>query len=547
MKDGEVRDFGRRDKIGYMFGDFGNDFTFIFASSFLMVFYTKVLGISGGMVGTLFLVARFVDAFTDVTMGRIVDAAPPARDGKFRCWIRRMCGPVALSSFLMYQTAMAQASMPWKIVYMYVTYLLWGSIFYTSINIPYGSMASAITTEASERTALSTSRSIGATLAGLVIGIVTPLFLYTTDADGNQVVRGGGTFTVVAGIFSILALICYLVCYRMTTERVAVEREVDTESVSFAATLGAIVKSRALLGMIGAAVFLLLSQLLISTMNNYIYPDYFGDARGISLFTLLSTLVILLVAAPLGVPVSRRFGKKEASVAGMLFSGVVFAVMYVLKLQNMWLFLWLGAIGYLGLGFFNTVIWANITDVIDDQEVQTGHRDDGTVYAVYSFARKVGQALAGGIGGWALQVIGYEPAAAAQTDAVRRGLYTTATLVPAIGFLLWQRFCGLCTRWISGAWRKTWRNSRKNICPLSTDWCGGQMFFLCRGLLDFDDAHRAAVSGFLRGIFLFRRRLMIDLRYIFIVHPEDLRTYTGTQPAADTAFDHICFHRASFL
>lgn len=107
------------------------------------------------------------------------------------------------------------------------------------------------------------------------------------------------------------------------------------------------------------------------------------------------------------------------------------------------------------------MIWANITDVIDDQEVQTGHRDDGTVYAVYSFARKVGQALAGGIGGWALQVIGYEPAAAAQTDAVRRGLYTTATLVPAIGFLLWQRFCGLCTRWISGAWRKTWRNSRK--------------------------------------------------------------------------------------
>lgn len=116
---------------------------------------------------------------------------------------------------------------------LHVCYLSFvGKYFYTSINIPYGSMASAITTEASERTALSTSRSIGATLAGLVIGIVTPLFLYTTDADGNQVVRGGGTFTVVAGIFSILALICYLVCYRMTTERVAVEREVDTESVS---------------------------------------------------------------------------------------------------------------------------------------------------------------------------------------------------------------------------------------------------------------------------------------------------------------------------
>ena len=201
-----VRPFGWRDKVGYMFGDFGNDFTFLFASTFLMIFYTKVLGISMGLVGTLFLTARCIDAFTDVTMGRIVDRMNPKKDGRFRPWLRRMCAPVAISSFLMYQSSLAGASMTVKVIYMFVTYILWGSIFYTSINIPYGSMASAITTEASERTALSTSRSIGATLAGLVIGIVTPLFLYTTDADGNQVVRGGGTFTVVAGIFSILEI-----------------------------------------------------------------------------------------------------------------------------------------------------------------------------------------------------------------------------------------------------------------------------------------------------------------------------------------------------
>ena len=428
--------FGMRDKIGYMFGDFGNDFTFIFASSFLMVFYTKVLGISGGMVGTLFLVARFVDAFTDVTMGRIVDKMPPAPDGKFRCWLRRMCGPVALSSFLMYQTAMTGASMTWKIIYMYVTYLLWGSVFYTSINIPYGSMASAITAESDERTALSTFRSIGATLAGLVIGVVTPLFIYTKDANGNQVVRGGATFTIVAGAFSVCAVICYIVCYRLTTERVAVEKDVDAKDVTLAATFTTIFKSRALLGIISAGIFLLLSQLLITTMNNYIYPDYFGNAGGISIFTLLSTAVMLVVVAPLGVPISRRFGKKEASVAGMLLSGVIFALMYFLHLRNMWLFLGLSIIGYLGLGFFNTVIWANITDVIDDQEVVTGHREDGTVYAVYSFARKVGQALAGGVGGWALEIIGYESAAAVQTGAVLNGLYATATIVPAIGFFV---------------------------------------------------------------------------------------------------------------
>lgn len=108
--------FGIKDKLGYMFGDFGNDFTFIFASSFLMVFYTNVLGIDPKMVGVLFLVARIVDAFTDIGMGRIVDRLPASKDGKFRPWIKRICIPVALASFLMYQFSLAAAPMTVKII-----------------------------------------------------------------------------------------------------------------------------------------------------------------------------------------------------------------------------------------------------------------------------------------------------------------------------------------------------------------------------------------------------------------------------------------------
>ena len=171
-------------------------------------------------------------------------------------------------------------------------------------------------------------------------------------------------------------------------------------------------------------------------MNNYIYPDYFGNAAGISLFTIFSTAEVLFLIAPFSVPISRRFGKKESAAAGMLLAGSMYALLYVLHLKNMWLFLLLSMIGYLGLGFFNTVIWANITDVIDDQEVQTGEREDGTVYAVYSFARKVGQALAGGIGGWALVLVGYESAATVQTREVLDGIYGAATIAPAIGFFI---------------------------------------------------------------------------------------------------------------
>lgn len=432
----KVRPFGMRDKIGYMFGDFGNDFTFIFASSFLMVFYTKVLGISGAMVGTLFLLARVVDAFTDITMGRIVDSVKPARDGRFRCWVRRMCGPVAIASFLMYQSAMVGAPMALKVVYMYVTYLLWGSVFYTSINIPYGSMASAITDKPDERTALSTFRTVGATLAGLIIGTVTPLLIYTKDADGNQIVRGGSTFTIIAGVFALCAVLCYVICYKLTTERVKVEPDPDAKKVTLGQTFAAIFRSRALLGIIGAAIFLLLSQLLIQAMNNYLYTEYFGSAGAISIMTILNTVLMLVVVAPLSVPLSRRFGKKEASTVGALLAGTVFLLLFFLKVKNVAVYIVLANIGMLGLGFFNTVIWANITDVIDDQEVKTGQREDGTVYAVYSFARKLGQALAGGAGGWALSIIGYDQLAKVQTEAVINGLYTTSTLIPAVCFFI---------------------------------------------------------------------------------------------------------------
>jgi len=137
-----------------------------------------------------------VDAFTDIGMGRIVDSARENPKGRFRIWILRMCGPVAITSFLMYQSFMADASMGMKIVYMFVTYLLWGSVFYTSINIPYGSMASVISEKSKDRQSLSVYRSLGSTFAAVAINVLAPLFIYRLDENGNQVVVGK-MFTIV--------------------------------------------------------------------------------------------------------------------------------------------------------------------------------------------------------------------------------------------------------------------------------------------------------------------------------------------------------------
>lgn len=108
-----------------MLGDFGNDFTFLFAQMYLMVFCTDVLGIGAGVVGVLLMTARIVDAFTDTAMGRICDIAKPTKDGRFRVWIKRMAVPMGLSSMLIYMFWVRDFPLTLRIVWVFVTYILW--------------------------------------------------------------------------------------------------------------------------------------------------------------------------------------------------------------------------------------------------------------------------------------------------------------------------------------------------------------------------------------------------------------------------------------
>lgn len=144
----------------------------------------------------------------------------------------------------------------------------------------------------------------------------------------------------------------------------------------------------------------------------------------------------MLLLAPFIRKISTCFGKKEAGSLGMLLAGATYVVLFFLHIKSIPIFLVLIFIGTLGVGVFNMIIWAFITDIIDYQEVSCGRREDGTVYAVYSFARKVGQALAGGVGGFTLTAIGYVSEATVQTTLVSNRIYMVATLVPGICYLI---------------------------------------------------------------------------------------------------------------
>lgn len=427
-----IRPFGWKDKVGYMIGNVANDLTFIFASLYLQVFYTDVLGINAALVGTMFLVSRVVDAFTDTAMGRIADMTKATKNGKFKPWLLRACGPVALASFLMYQTSMSNAPMTLRIVYMFGTYLLWGSICYTAINIPYGSMASVMSTEASHRASLSTFRGVGSLIPQILIGVVMPMFLYTTLDDGSKVVNGSA-FPVVAAILGVAAAACYIVCYFMCTERVEVTEK--AEHVSFADTLKTLLNNRALVGLVIVYICFLGAQMMNQSINNYIFKDYFKNTMGLTAMNAAG-FAPALILAPLAVPLSNKVGKKEIGIIAAVMGSVSYLALFVMRTENMWLYVAISVIGSLGFGLFNLIIWAFVTDIIDDQEVRTYSREDGTIYAVCSFSRKIGQAIASALGGWSIAMIGYVEGAASQTMAVNNGIYTIATLIPAVLYVI---------------------------------------------------------------------------------------------------------------
>lgn len=421
-----VRPFGIRDKFGYLFGDLGNDFFFMLVSGYLMVFYTDILGISAAIVGVLFMVARLWDAVADVTWGRFIDTRKTTPNGKFKPWIFRMSFPLVITGVLMFVKipGMSDTFYLWWAI---ITYIVWGTL-YSTVNIPYGSMASVVTSDPVERSTLSTWRTVGSMIAKLIISAGAPLLLFVNNQpDANRFIWG-------AIAFGILAITCYMLCYKLSTERVVMP-ESNQEKMSFGKTLKGLVKNRPLIAILTASLLIMMTTMLIGAVNVYLFKDYFQSTAALAMFGILQSVAVF-VMAPFIKTLTLKFGKKEITSVGTLIAAAVYFALYLMPDLSATAFIVIVALALLGYGIFNIVVWAFVTDVIDYQEYLTGLREDGTVYSIYSMARKIGQALAGGIGGFAIAAVGYNAANTVQPQQVLDGIHTVGTLVPAIGFFL---------------------------------------------------------------------------------------------------------------
>ncbi len=428
-----ARPFGMRDKIGYMFGDLGNCFILGLLNAFLTIYYTNVMGISGAVIGILFLTARFVDAFADVTVGRLSDLAKLTPEGRFRPWIKWAKWPFCAIIIVIFLPLVKDFPMTVKIGYIFVTYLVYG-VCLSCFNIPYGSLASAISSDPDHRASLSIYRSVGSAIGAGGVGFVLPLIVYTTSASGRQILSGTRLFYCAIGCV-VLSFICYNLLYRMSTERVRVEKK---ENVKIGVLLKGMFTDRALMALVVVDLVVVVTTSLLGVTTTYMFTDYFQSKQALSI-ALLFTYGTTVVLAPFAKWLNTRFGKKEASSVALLFAAAMYLAMYLLHLHNVWVYLIMLLFATFGTAMFNLMIWAFITDVIDNHQFVTGLREDGTVYGVNSFARKVAQAIAGGAGGFLLAIVGYKTSTtggAVQSIAVLNRIYAAANLIPFVLLLI---------------------------------------------------------------------------------------------------------------
>ncbi len=406
--------------LAYAGGDVANNLTFSMASAFLLIYYTDVAGIAAGTAGTLFLVVRIWGGVTDLFAGRAVDATN-TRWGKFRPYL------VFASPWLLL-LLVALFSIPEglgdgaKVAWAYASYALF-SLAYSFVNIPYGSLAAAMSQESDERARLSTARMMAASLTILLIAVVvSPQISSSSDLQRSL------TMTTVA--FAVFGMLLYLWTFSSARETVARA----AGKVSMRQTLGMLRHNCPLVVLCLSSLLYLTGMFSLQTVGVYYARDVLEDADLYIVMVVVQT-VGMVVAGAFVPKAVELLGKKAAFIA----AGVLGAA------TGLGLALSPGGTPAVGITFFglfgialgmvNTLIFAIQADTVDYGEWQSGIRAEGSNYAVLSFTRKAGQAVGGAAAAYTIGIGGYVSGAADQTDGAITSIRVAAGVVPAVVIL----------------------------------------------------------------------------------------------------------------
>ena len=438
-----------KDYIGYGMIDAAGCLIFSLVTTLLQKYYTDILHLSPLFIMLMFIGARIWDAINDPIMGRIADTTKPGKYGRYRTWVLYAAFPLAVCGVLMFVRLPGMGepeNMVSTCVFATVTYVLFG-MAYTMLQIPYGSLASVVTTDDRERSKLSVFRSCGAAIGSIPV-LVIASFAYSKrlDAAGNPILGENGraitdmqygpVFTGVV-IMSVAALAMLLLAFTMNTERVKTKPQPKAKGATVKA-LRLLFKNRAFVAISLISMLLLSGQMFTQSFYTYLFDDYF-HANWMNLAVQACTYSPMLIFMFFLPGLARKLGKKEICAVGVTAAALANLALFLLRGMEpgalMWIFLALSFVSGLGLTTLVMQLWAMVTDATDDIEVKTGSRDTGTAYSVFNFFRKLGQVLSAICVNGALLGMHYRyEKGAVQTPANLKTMYDLATLIPAVLF-----------------------------------------------------------------------------------------------------------------
>jgi len=439
MDTGSKRPFSWKDNLAYAAGDFGCNMSFTLKST-LVIFWTQYMGMNSIVYAGLLLIVQIWDAINDPIIGALIDADRRSyRRGKFLAYIS------AGSLGLIVGGALCFIPIPgapgWVKNIIFVSgYVLWDA-FYTVANVPYGSLLSLISDDAGDRASLSAWRSIGSLVGQMLTMVLIPVLIY----DSRQNILGMRVFflALIMGLIGFAAL-QYMI--RATEIRADADIHLSEDRPKFRITraLRNFVKNRAAMGATVAAMGMFLGTHGSTAAVTVLFQSYFSNVRISGLVSMFSLLPVLFFT-PFIRKLVGRYGKKELSAFGAACSCFACLLMLTLPITpddtGVAIYALCQLLNSLGMGVYTTVSWSLMGDAIDYNQWKYGVREEGTVYSIHSFFRKLAQGLGPSLVLVIMVMLGYvEADEGHQAFHVARnmrylvaGLYSVSAVIQLIG------------------------------------------------------------------------------------------------------------------
>lgn len=411
----------RREYLGYFSYGFGQCFSYGLLGSFILFFYTDILGISALAASTIFLIARVWDAVNDPMVAGFMDTRR-TKSGKFKGYLKFAPLFVVISTILCFFSP--DLAIQWKVLYAAITYILWGTV-YTVSDILFWSVSAVITNDPQTRTSLVTAANLGV-FAGIgMVGSLVPLLV---GLFGQESLADGYFMAVILIMIAGYAFMMF----GATTIRERVEPSAG-EKVTMKDVFRNLLVNRHLFKML-AIFFLNLFMNIVNGIILYFFIYNMGNEGLMSIYGLMGTFAALgFFLIP---NLTKKFRKKDLLAGIIVLDIVVRIVFFMTGYENVPMLLVMLMLTQLFHASLGPVMSSMIAETIEYSEVKTGRRCEAITFSGQTFMGKLSAAIAGSLTGLILIAIGYVPEAAVQSPGTLNGLFMVVSLLPVAGGLI---------------------------------------------------------------------------------------------------------------